>query len=101
MWILFLITTMIFLATTVLFMNKGVQAVERAQQYENFFEDTVADLGLAHDQFQELLSKRPEFTGDPDIQNVHRLIAIVHDVLVGYLNVGKQKGKKKKKEEEE
>jgi len=97
MIILLSILSVLFLGTTILGFWLAVKGGRKVQEYRMFFEDTIEDIGATHKQFNEILNQSRILSDAPEVQNLMRLIAIAHDILLGYLNVGRRKGKKDNK----
>jgi len=74
----------------------ALRASRQNREYEEFYQNTISDVGNILTMLDRLMG-RQFISDDSDVQNVHRVMAIFHDTLVGYNNVGKQNEKKKKK----
>jgi hypothetical protein len=82
-----------------LFMSAGVRSSRALQQYEEFYNSTLDDIDSATKMLDELVNRRHIISDDPDVQNVYKVIVIIHDILLGYQHAptGKQKRKDSKK----
>jgi hypothetical protein len=96
--IIFLSLLVVFLLLLVsLFIYLGIKSSQTLQQYELFFDSTMDDLDSSIHMLQDLMKRRQMISDDPDVQNVYKMIVIIHDILLGYQNAGKQKRKDTKK----
>ena len=95
-----LIFVIVLLLAVVIVFGRGLMlALLKVEKLETFLVDTMEDFDLTYKQFDKIVTGRMFLADDPDIQNIARLIMIVHDTLAQYLNevnnVRKAKAKKK------
>jgi hypothetical protein len=62
----------------------------KISEYELFYEDTISDVSETIRMLEGLM-KRDFVANDPDVQNVHRVIVIIHDILSGYINARRER----------
>lgn len=67
------------------------------QAYETFFEDTLEDVNSVIEMMDTLKNRRQMLSDDPDVQNIYRVVVILHDILVGYRDATKKERKEKEK----
>jgi hypothetical protein len=86
------------IAELVLIIPAVLGASKQIQDFDQFFGDTLEDVGSIIDMLDKLM-ERQTVSSDPDVQNFYRVMAITHDTLLGYRNAGKEKTEKGKEEE--
>jgi hypothetical protein len=79
-------------------MTKASLTVSRqVQAYEEFYNSSLEDIESVINMLDTLMSRRQLVSDDPDVQNIYRVIVILHDILLGYRNAWKSEERKKKK----
>jgi hypothetical protein len=94
MLILVFILTVLLVASGVGMYYVVKAAIEISQQnqaWENFYDDSLEDIGSVVQMLDELMNRRQMISDDPDIQNVYRVVVILHDILVGYIDAKDRK----------
>lgn len=79
----------ILFVTLVFFVRAGIKASRRLQAYEEFYEDTLEDIGSVVSMLDNLM-KRQLISDDPDVQTFARVVGITHDTLLRYRSAGEQ-----------
>ena len=75
----------------------SVRVSRQVQAYEEFYSNSLEDIQSVIVMLDTLMSRRQMVSDDPDVQNVYRVVVILHDILVGYYEYSKEtKGKKNK-----
>ena len=77
-------------------LRAALRKSREVQIYEQFYEDTLEDVESIVDMLDALMNRRQLISDDPDIQNVYRVVVILHDTLVGYRNATEKERKKEK-----
>lgn len=95
MFITFLIFLILILSVLVgVFIYYGIKASRLVQEYETFYNSTLDDVDSAIVMLDTLITRRQLLSDDPDVQNVYKVIVIIHDILLGYHNAtGRNKRK--------
>ena len=62
------------------------EAGEKIQAWEDFFSSTLEDVQSVVTLLDNLMKHRQLIADDPDIQNLFKVMVILKDVLVGYIN---------------
>ena len=99
MLILFLVFLVLILSFALaVFVHYGIKASRLVQEYESFYNATLDDIDSATNMLEELVNRRQLVSDDPDVQNVYRVIVIIHDILLGYQHAtGRNKRKNTQK----
>jgi len=81
----------IFLFLSVVFnifvFSLAVKQAKLRNEFELFYLDTIDDVSSVIQMLDKLL-ERQFLSDDSDVQNLYRIIAITHDILIGYVNAG-------------
>lgn len=75
-------------------LEEGKKAINIALKYEEFYNSTLEDISEVLDLLDNLMNKRQMLSDDPDVQNIARVLAISHDILLGYINVRNEEEKR-------
>lgn len=68
----------------------ATEAGQKIQDWENFFTDTLEDVQSVVNMLDKLM-KRKVISDDPDVQNLQRVIVILKEILIGYIDAKKEK----------
>jgi hypothetical protein len=85
----------ILLGIVIAIVPAAMKAGRRLQEYEQFYEDTLEDVSSVIEMLEQLM-KRELLSDNPDIQNLHKVISITHNILMGYRLAGDRKEEKEK-----
>lgn len=80
-------------AELVLIIPVALRASLQIKEFEHFFEDSLEDVSSVLEMLDKLM-KRQVVSDDPDVQNFYRVMGITHDVLLGYINAGRERKEK-------
>jgi predicted PurR-regulated permease PerM len=88
----------ILLILLVVMTRASVKISRQVQAYEEFYNNSLEDIQSVVHMLDTLMNRRQMVSDDPDVQNIYRVVVILHDILVGYRNAWKtQEGKEKEK----
>jgi len=80
-----IVVTLLLVGVIAFSLRLGVRRGGELREYETFYQNTIADVeGIIA--MTDKLMRRPFISDDQDVQNVHRVMAIFHDTLLGYIN---------------
>lgn len=68
----------------------NIVAGKKLRQYDEFYNNTIEDMQDSVE-YLETLMKRDVVSLDPDVQNLRRLVGVVKDILIGYIDAEKDK----------
>lgn len=87
----------ISLVLLVISVKQNINAGRQLRSYDMFFNDTIEDADEIVN-FINKLSKKDIMFLDPDVQKLVSAMTAFKDMLIGYLNNGKQPGREERKE---
>ena len=88
--IVYLILTLLVVALSIAlatFVRVAITKDRQVRAYEEFYASTIDDVEAAIRVFDQLTNRRQLLSDDPDVQNIHRVMEIMHDILIGYINI--------------
>lgn len=80
----------------VVMIRASLKVSRQAQAYEEFYNNSLEDVQSVIKMLDDLMNRRQLVSDDPDVQNVFRVVVILHDILVGYRNAWKSEEERKK-----
>jgi len=90
------ICVVLLILLVVLFFS-AIRMSRTVQSYEQFYSDTVEDIGSVANMLHDLMTRRQMLSDDPDVQNIQKVVVIAHDIVSGYLNASKKERKERTK----
>jgi predicted nucleic acid-binding Zn-ribbon protein len=62
----------------------ATDAGDKIRAWEQFYDNAIEDVNSVITMLDELMNKRQLISDDPEIQQVYRVVVILHDILIGY-----------------
>jgi hypothetical protein len=102
MWILVIILGLLLTASGIgifYILKAALKISQQNQAWENFYEDTLEDTESVIDMLDQIMNRRQLISDDPDVQNIYRVLLVLHDILIGYTNAKDRKSRESKGQE--